>query len=220
MQAVTPSDNLPDNEKFLIQAKNAVITNNTDKAIDSYEKLTSVNPDDIDAQFALAKLYESVANYDAARQHLATVRAADKNNPDVLLVSGRVEIEANNPQAGLEYLSSAYNLATQTGNDTLKASILQAEGIAYDMLHQPKEALKNFQESLAISRSLNLQRTMGANLNEIAGIQDQLGDSAAALASYQESLAIRKRIGDKSGVAKVFSTWARSTTTTPNMTRR
>ena len=202
-QAVTLSDNLPDNEKFLIQAKNAVITNDNDKAIALYEKLIAVNPDDIDAQFALAQLYEKADNYDAARKHLAVVRTADKNNPDVLLVSGRVEIKAGNAQAGLEYLSSAYNLATQTSNDALKASILQAEGIAYNMLHQPKEALKNFQESLAISRSLNLQRAMGASLNEIAGIQDQLGDSAAALASYQESLEIRKRIGDKFGVATV-----------------
>jgi tetratricopeptide (TPR) repeat protein len=203
-QSVTLSDNLPDNEKFLIQAKNAVITNDSDKAIASYEKLTSVNPDDIDAQFALAQLYEKAANYDAARKHLAIVRTADKNNPDVLLASGRVEIEAGNPQAGLEYLGSAYNLATQTNNDALKASILQAEGIAYKMLHQPKEALKNFQESLAISRSLNLQRAMGASLNEIAGMQDRLGASAAALASYQESLEIRKRIGDMYGVAKVL----------------
>ncbi len=203
-QSVTLSNNLPDNEKFLIQAKNAVVTNDTDKAIASYEKLTAVNPDDTDAQFELAKLYEKAANYDAARKRLAMVRAADKNNPDVLLVSGRVEIRAGNPQAGLEYLGSAYNLATQSSNDALKASILQAEGIAYKMLQQPKEALKNFQESLAISRSLNLQRTMGANLNEIAGMQDQLGDSAAALASYQESLEIRKRIGDKNGVATVL----------------
>ena len=64
--------------------------------------------------------------------------------------------------------------------------------------------MKNFQESLAISRALNIPRAMGASLNEIAGIQDQLGDSAAALASYQESLEIRKRIGDKYGVAKVL----------------
>jgi len=203
-QAVTLSDNLPDSEKFLIQAKNAVITNDNDKAIALYEKLIAVNPDDIDAQFALGQLYEKAGNYDAARKHLAIVRTADKNNPEVLLVSGRVEIRAGNAQAGLEYLSSAYNLATQTNNDALKASILQAEGIAYNMLQQPKEALKNFQEALAISRSLTLQRAMGASLNEIAGIQDQLGDSVAALASYRESLEIRKRIGDKSGVATVL----------------
>ncbi len=203
-QAVTLSDNLPESEKLLIQANNAVVTNDTDKGIAAYEKLTAANPDDTDAQFALAQLYEKAANYDAARKHLAVVRSADKNNPDVLLASGRVEIRAGNPQAGLDFLGSAYNLATQTNNDVLKASVLQAEGIAYRMLGKPKEALKNYQEALALRRSLNLQSAVGASLNEIAGVQDQLGDSAAALASYQESLEIRKRIGDKDGVATVL----------------
>ncbi len=200
-QAVTLSDNLPDNEKFLIEAKNAVVTNDTDKAIAAYEKLTAANPDDTDAQFALAQLYERAANFDAARKHLAVVRAEDKNNPDVLLASGRVEIRAGNPQAGLAYLGSAYNLATQTGNDVLKASILQAEGIAYKLLHQPKEALKNYQDALVIRKSLNLQGAVAASLNEIGQMQDQLGDSNAALASFKDSLEIRKKIGDKSGTA-------------------
>jgi len=203
-QAVTLSDNLPDNEKFLIQANNAVITNDTAKAISAYEKLTAVNPDDMEAQFELAKLYEKAANYDAARQHLAKVRSADKNNPDVLYFSGRVEIKAGKPQAGLEFLSSAYNLATQTGNDVLKANILQAEGIAYRMLNQPKEALKNFQQALELRRALNLQSAVGGSLNEIAGIQDRLGDSVAALASYKEALEVRRKIGDKSGIAQVL----------------
>jgi tetratricopeptide (TPR) repeat protein len=202
-QAVTLSDNLPDNEKFLIQANNAVVTNDTANAIAAYEKLTMANPDDADAQFALGKLYEKAANYDAARQHLAKVRAADKNNPEVLLESGRVEIRAGNAQAGLDFLSSAYNLATQINSDVLKGDILQAEGIAYTMLDKPKEALKNFQEALAIRRSLNLQSAVGASLNTIAGVQDQLGDSAAALASFKESLDIRTKIGDKAGVALV-----------------
>ena len=200
-QAVTLSDNLPESEKFLIQADNAVVTNDTGKAIAAYEKLTALQPDDTDAQFELAKLYEKAANWDAARQHLAKVRAADKNNPDVLLASGRVEIKAGNPRAGLDFLGSAYNLATQTGNQVLKASVLQAEGIAYKLSNQPKEALENFQKALVIGRSLNLQTAVAKSLNEIGQIQDQVGDSAAALVSYKESLDIRRKIGDKSGMA-------------------
>ena len=200
-RAVTLSDNLPDNERFLIQANNAVVTGDTDKGIAAYEKLTTANPDDTDAQFALAKLYENAGNYDAARQRLARVRSEDKNNPDVLYYSGRIELDAGTPQNGLNFLGSAYNLAMQTNNDVLKANILQAEGIAYKLLHQPKEALKNYQEALAIRKSLNLQGAVAASLNEIGQMQAQMGDNNAALASFKESLDIRRSIGDKSGMA-------------------
>ncbi len=200
-QAVTLSDNLPENEKFLIQANNAIITNDTDKGIAAYEKLTAVNPDDTDAQFALATLYDNVGKYDEARARLAKVTSIDKNNPDVLYLSGRVEIEAGKPQDGLAFLSTAYNLATRTGNEPLKARILRAEGIAYGKLNQPKEALKNFQDSLAIARSLNLQSSVASSLAEISNIQEQMGDSAAALASMKEALDIRRNISDKGGIA-------------------
>ena len=170
-----------------------MVTNDTPRAISAYEKLTGIQPDDTDAQFELAKLYENASNLDAARQHLTKVRAADKNNPEVLLVSGRVEIKAGDPKAGLDFLSQAYNLATQTNNEALKASILRAEGIAYKVLNQPKEALKNYEESLALSRTLNLQRDVAATLAEIGQVQDQMGDSNAALASYKDGLEIRKR---------------------------
>ena len=200
-QALTLSDNLPQNEKFLIEAKNAAITNDTHKAIAAYEKLTAANPADTDAQFMLAQLYEQAGNYDAARQRLQLVRQADKSNPDVLLASGRVEIRAGDSKAGLDYLSSAYNLATQSGNEALRASILQSEGIAYKKLNQPKEALMNFQNSLAISRSLKLEGAVARSLAEIGVIQEQMGDSTAAVASLKESLEIRRKIGDKSGVA-------------------
>src|SRR5208283_1271259 len=87
-RAVTLSDNLPAQEKYLIEANNAVITNDTAKGILAYEKLTATNPDDTDSQLALAGLYERAANYDDARKRLAKVRAADSKNLDALLASG------------------------------------------------------------------------------------------------------------------------------------
>ncbi len=200
-RAVTLSDNLPAKQKLLIEAENALVTNDKAKGIAAYEKLTAANPDDTEAQFALAHLYERAGNYDAARDRLAKVRALDKNNPEVLYFSGVVEIQADKPQPGLDFLSTAYNLATQTNNDPLRAKILQAEGLAYNELNQPKEALKNFQDSLEISRSLNLQTSVASSLTEIGNLQEQMGDSAAGLASFKEALAIRRSISDQSGVA-------------------
>ena len=203
-RAVTLSDNLPSQEKYRIEANNAAIMNDTAKAISAYEKLTQANPDDIDAQLALAGLYEQVSNYDDARKRLERVRAADSKNLDALLASGRVEVSAGNEQAGLEFLNSAYSLATQFSNDEAKASIEQQMGIAYMNLNQLEEALKNFKGALEIRKALGLQKGVASSLNMIAKVQNKLGNSNEALADYKESLAGFQRIGDKRNTAIIM----------------
>jgi tetratricopeptide (TPR) repeat protein len=203
-RAVTLSDNLPAQQKNLIEANNAVITNDTPKAIAAYEKLTAANPDDIDAQLALAGLYEQSSRYDDARKRLAHVRASDSKNLDALLASGRVEVSAGNPQAGLEFLNSAYSLATQFGNDETKASIEQQMGVAYKAMNNLNEALKNFQGALEIRKQLGLQKGIASSLNMIATVQNKLGNSKEALANYKESLAGFQRIGDKKSTAVIL----------------
>ena len=200
-RAVTLSDNLPAQQKYLVAANHAVIMNDTTKAISAYESLTKVNPDDNDAQLALAGLYQQASNYDEARKRLARVRASDSKNLDAMLASGRVEIEAGNSQAGLEFLNSAYSLATQFGNEEAKASIEQQIGAAYLGLNKLDEALKNFTSALEIRKKLGLEKGVASSLNMIATVQNKLGNSSEALANYKQSLAAYQHIGDKHGTA-------------------
>ena len=200
-QAVALSDGLPARERYLIEANNFRITNQPEKAIEAYQNITKANPEDTDAQFALAGLYEDARNFDEARKHLAKVRAADAKNVDALLASGRVEIRAGNPQAGLEYLNPAYSLSTQLDNEEVKAKIEQAMGVAYLHMGKLEEALRNMQDAMAIRKKLGLLGPMASSLDNIADIQDQLGNSTAAFASYKEALAVRQQIGDKAGIA-------------------
>jgi eukaryotic-like serine/threonine-protein kinase len=202
--AVTLSENLPTQEKYLIEANHAMIMNDTAKAIAAYEKLTKANPDDADSQLTLAGLYEQNSNYDEARKSLARVRAADSKNLDALLLSGRVEIEAGNPQAGLEFLNSAYSLAAQFGNEEAKASIEQQMGLAYFSLNQLEEALKNFTGALEIRKKLGLEKGTASSLNMIARVQARLGNSKEVLANFKESLAGFQKIGDKYNTAAVM----------------
>ena len=93
-RAVALSDNLPRADRYLIQANHASIMHDTAKAIAAYENLTKVNPDDTDAQFALAKLYEDANNYAEAKKYLAKVLASDPKFVAALLASGRVDIKS------------------------------------------------------------------------------------------------------------------------------
>jgi serine/threonine protein kinase/tetratricopeptide (TPR) repeat protein len=203
-RAVELSDSLPAHEKNLIEANNARITNDSEKAIQAYEKLEKDNPEDTDVQFALAGLYEQTSNFSAAKQRLANVLARDPKNVDVLLSSGRVEIKAGNPQVGLDFLSRALGLAIQLDNREEKAAILQATGIANGMLNKPDAALRNYQESLAIKKQIGDKRGLAASLEQIASIQDAMGHPDQALASYKDALATRREIGDKVGIGNTL----------------
>lgn len=203
-RAVELSDSLPEREKYIIEANNAQITGDTQKAIKAYEQLAAATPADTDVQFALAQLYERASDFSAARSRLAMVLVNDPKNVDVLLASGRVEIESGNPQAGLDFLTRALPLAIQLDNTEEKAAILQATGIAYAKLNKPDDALRNFQESLAIKKQIGDKRGAAASLEEIADIQDRAGNPTAALASYQEALAARREIGDKAGIGNTL----------------
>ena len=202
-RAVTLSENLPAQEKYLIEANQAIVKNDSEKAIAAYEKLTQTSPYDTDAQLALAALYEETSNYDEALKRLAIVRAADSKNLDALLASFRVEISAGNPKTGVEFLIPAYSLATEFGNDETKASIEQQMGTANLKLNKLDEALKNFQGALEIRKKLGLEKGVASSLNMIARVQDRMGNSSEALANYKESLAGFQRIGDKHGTAIV-----------------
>jgi tetratricopeptide (TPR) repeat protein/predicted Ser/Thr protein kinase len=200
-RAVTLSDKLAAEEKYLIEANHAVIMNDTAKGIAAYEKLTQTDPTDEDYQLALAGLYEQASNYDGARKVLERVRAANSKNLDALLASFRVEVSAGNPEAGLEFLISAYSLATQLGNDEAKASIEQQMGTAYLDLNKLDDAMKSFQGALEIRKRLGLEKGVASSLNMIARVQARMGNSTDALANYKESLAVFQRIGDKRSTA-------------------
>jgi len=204
LRAVTLSNSLPTQEKYLIAANHNVIMNDTSAAISAYEKLALGNPNDVEAQFTLAGLYEQVSNYNEARKRLSLIRSVDPKNVEALLASGRVEIEAGSPQAGLEFLNSAYSLATQFGNEETKASVEIQLGHVYKALNKLDEALKNYTEALEIRKKLGLKKGVASCLNNIAGVEDRLGNYSEALANYKASLAAYQHLGDKHGSALIL----------------
>jgi eukaryotic-like serine/threonine-protein kinase len=204
-RAVELSAPLPTSEKYLIEASNARIQNDTQKAISAYQNIVKVSPEDPDVQFTLASLYEDANDFDNARLHLAKVLEQDPKYVDALLASGRVEIKSGNPQNGLDFLNRALTLAIQLDNQEEKAAILQAIGVAYRLTDKPQEALRNYQESMAIKKQIGDKRGIAVSLNESAQAQVMMGQREAALASYKEALQIRREIGDKRGVADTLN---------------
>jgi eukaryotic-like serine/threonine-protein kinase len=201
-EAVSLSDSLSAQDRYLIEANHASITHDTAKAIAAYENLTKVNPGDIDAQFALAKLYEEASNFDAAKKRLALVLAADPKNVNALLASGRVDVLTGADQAALDPLNRALSLAIQFDNEEQKGNILATMGVAYQDLNKLDDALRNHQQALEIRKKVDDQRGIASTLGQIAQVQDQQGNFNAALATYKEAIEVDRKIGDKTGLAR------------------
>jgi tetratricopeptide (TPR) repeat protein/predicted Ser/Thr protein kinase len=195
--AVDLSQNLPLAQRYFIEASLARVTKDNQKAIAAYENLAKSFPDNLDVQFALGSLHEDAGDFDKARSYYASVLQADDKNLDALLAMGRVEIKAGNPQKGLDPLDRARHLAIDLDNQEQQALILQATGIAYRLMNKPAEALRNYQDSMAINQRLGQKRGVAASLAEIAQVQLSLGKPDAALSAYNDALKIRQEIGAK-----------------------
>jgi len=196
-KAMELSQQLPAAEKYLIEANHARIMKDNKKAIEAYENLAKIMPDNSDVQYALGSLYHNQGDYDKAKTQFSKILQSDPKNVEALWQMGVAEIEKGNPQAALDPLNKGLTLAIQVDNQEQRALILQAIGVSYRLMNKPDEAMKNFQEAMDISRKVGLKRILASGLGEVAQVQTTIGKTDAALASYGQALQILKDIGMK-----------------------
>jgi len=203
-RAVELSESLTPAEKYAISASQARISKNYPKAIEAYENLAKISPDNTNVRSALGALYEDTGDFPKASEHYQKVLAANPKDITSLLATGRVDIKSGDSRASLDPLNRALSLAIQVDNDEQKALILQALGIAYSDLNKPEEALQNYQQSLEIKRRLGQRKGIADSLNMIASVYEGLGKSALALSNFKEALKIYREIGDRQDVGTVL----------------
>src|ERR1700686_3400718 len=173
-KAVELSQQLPLAEKYLIEANHARVMKDNKKAIEAYENLAKTLPDNSDVEYALGSLYVDKGDYDKARTQFSKILQSDPKNIKALWQMGGVEIRKDNPQAALDPLNRGLSLAIQVDNQEQKALLLEAMGISYRLMNKPEEALRNYQESLAIQRRIGQKRGEAASLNEMAQVYSLL----------------------------------------------
>jgi eukaryotic-like serine/threonine-protein kinase len=189
------SGTLPAAEKYLVEAIYARTLRNNAKAIEAYENLAKIMPDNSGVESALGSLYSENGQYDKARAEFTKILQNDPKNTQALWQLGVVDITNGNPQGALDPLSKGLNLAIEVDNQEQRALIQQSIGVCYRMLNKPDLAMKNYQESIDIAKRLGLKRLQGASLSEMATLQNSLGKPEAAMASYDQALQLLQDIG-------------------------
>jgi serine/threonine protein kinase/tetratricopeptide (TPR) repeat protein len=196
-RAMELSDQLPKAEKYLIQANHWRVMKDPKKAIEAYENLAKTFPQDSDVLYSLGSLYVDQGDYVKAQKAFQDILKSDPKNIKALWQLGTVAFLQDNPQGALTPLNQGLSYAVEYDNQEQKALILQALGISYRHMNKPDEAMKNFDDSMAISRKLGLKRLLANSLSETAQIQIATGKPDAAMASYNQALQILKEIGIK-----------------------
>jgi tetratricopeptide (TPR) repeat protein len=205
-KAVELASNLPTVEKYLITASHAHIARDYQKAIESYENLAKVSPDNADVQLALAHSYEDANDFPNARQHYQKVLQLNPKDINALVAVGRVEIYSGNYQDSLEPLNRAQSLNIQVDNQEQRALILQLLGTAYASLSKPDEALRNYQQSLDIARRLGEKKGIADTLYMIGQAYVVMGKTDLAFKNQNDALHIYRDIGDKAATANTLLT--------------
>jgi serine/threonine protein kinase/Tfp pilus assembly protein PilF len=182
-------------EKYFIEAIQARVLKDDKRATEAYENLAKILPNNEDVQYALGSLYLDNGQYANARAEFTKILNADPRNIRALWQMGGVDSLQDNPQGSLDPLNKALSQAIQTDNQEQKALILQALGISYRQMNKPQEAMKNYLDSMEISKQLGLKRLEANNLSELAQVQITLGKPDAATSSYDQSLKILNDIG-------------------------
>ena len=109
----------------------------------------------------------------------------------------RLAYRSGSPQAALDPLNRALTLSVQLDNQEQKAATLPVPGVAYKMLNKPEEALRNYQEALAIRRRIGDKSGSASSLNEIA--VTGACHKQKLQPNFQEALQIRRDIGRGTG---------------------
>jgi tetratricopeptide (TPR) repeat protein len=198
------SEALPAEQRYVVDAIRAGISNDTEKAIEAYERLARLAPTDSQILFDLARLYESKGDLDRARDTFRRVLELDPKYVAALIAIGQVEIRRRDFDEALKHLNPAFSEAVQTGNEPAKGAALHAIGVAFKRLNKPADALNNLEQALQIRRTIGDRRGAAATLSEIGQVQTALQRTDAAVASYDESLKIRRDIGDRRGVGNTL----------------
>jgi serine/threonine protein kinase/tetratricopeptide (TPR) repeat protein len=203
-KALELSQPLPAAEKYLIEATHARIIKDNKKAVEAYENLAKIMPDNADVEYALGSLYLEQSDYDKAKAQFSKILQSDPKDVKALWRMGVVEINRDNPQAALDPLNKGLTLAIQVDNQEQRALILQAIGVSYRLMNRSDEAMRNFQESMDISRGVGLKRVLANSLSEVAQVQTNIGKADAALSSYGQALQILQDIGMKKDYGDVL----------------
>ncbi len=201
-RAVELAGRLSRPDRLFITAREAMASGDVRRAIEAFEELTRLLPNNLGAIYELALAYELEGEWALSTKNLRRVVELDPKFVTALFALGRVHIKEGNCEASLDYLHRALSLNVLAGNKEGEATVLNAIGLAHFWLDRHKDAIKYYAQSLEIKREIGDRRGMSATLSNMAVVYQVRGEYERSVTTYKEALAISEELGDRQGVAE------------------
>lgn len=144
-----------------------------DLAIEEYNKIVQIQPNDIEDRLLLGQLYSLNHNSAKAEEQFKTAQKIDPNSEDVVLNLARLYSESGDMQRAVSILEAV-------PLDDRSAKMEFALGSTYDQLKNNKKAIEAYQRAISEDpENLEAERALGQSLLN----DNQLGE---ALKIYQD----------------------------------
>ncbi len=200
-KAVDLSQQLPEEERFVIQGQYLEVSHQWPRAIETYAVLFRRFPDSLEYGLRLASVQRRVNSSDALKtlSALRNLPPPIGNDPriDMAEASTLVNEDINKAHAAIE---NAIAKGTAQGSHLLVA---RANGILCQVgapmsLTDATSACENARQSYAAAGDRNNE---ARTLNDFAGVSYQQGDLARAEALWREAARVFRQLGDAEGLA-------------------
>lgn len=127
----------------------------------------------------------------ADRQHVAGQRAFDEAQ------KLRPQPAATSKRAAIVKYQEAIPFFQTAGDSYRQTLAIQATGIAQLQLNEPRNALRNFEEAVALAQKIGEQRLEAQIETYLGGVFDVLGEIAKSHSHFERARVLAGRLGDK-----------------------
>ncbi|MCG8608411.1 tetratricopeptide repeat protein, partial [bacterium] len=202
------SENLPNEERLLIEGRYRAAKNEREKAIEIYQKLWEMYPDNVEYGLRLAatqknagKRHDAMATIDALRQ----LPAPESEDARIDLEEAHIAEKLSDFDREKSACEQARAKATAQGAVLLVARAWWFEGRSLYFLNEHDQAMAAFEESKRLYTATGDRDGLANVLNAIGIVQRVRGNREEALKNQEEALAIKRENGQQGGVASLLS---------------
>ncbi len=180
-------------ERYQVHAIMAQVNDEPSVAVDSYEALRELYPDDADVVLSLADAQELAGNPTDAAESFRKVLELAPDYDSALLGLGRSLVTTGRHEDAITALSGERASSAMEADAETRSMLHSIVGVAYRHLGKVEESASELEKSLELRRTTNDPRGIATSLTNLAITRGMMGAYDDARAELDEALEITRQ---------------------------